>query len=172
MRKPRILRPDAHYHVTARITRKEMVFKAEEARELFFETVKRAKKKYDFRIENFCVMGNHFHFLIKPGTGMSLSRIMQWIMSVFARRFNKIHGQWGPVWGSRYFSRIMETLRDFIKTFEYICQNPVLAKLVDYPEDWLPCGLRHIRDGCTEIMEPLEDWIQRFFPKYQPLRLM
>lgn len=35
-------------------------------KELFLSVVKRAKGKYDFRLENLCVMGNHFHFIIKP----------------------------------------------------------------------------------------------------------
>ena len=53
-------------------------------KDLFLETVARAKRKYDFRIDNFCVMGNHFHMIVQPLNGVSLSAIMQWIMSVFA----------------------------------------------------------------------------------------
>ena len=87
-------------------------------KDLFLETVARAKRKYDFRIDNFCVMGNHFHMIVQPLNGVSLSTIMQWIMSVFAMApgsdsvltksksredWNRIHNQTGHVWGGRWF---------------------------------------------------------------------
>jgi len=52
-------------------------------KDLFLEVIVRAKGKFRFRIENFCVMGNHIHLMIRPGTRESLSRIMQWVLSVF-----------------------------------------------------------------------------------------
>src|SRR5512133_313133 len=99
MRRPRELRTGARYHVTARANRKEMILDSIAMKELFLSVVKRAKKKYDFRLENFCVMGNHFHFIIRPGQGTSLSAIMRWILSVFAMAYNKIMGLTGHVWG-------------------------------------------------------------------------
>jgi len=55
-------------------------------KDLFLQVVARARKRYDFRIENFTLMGNHFHLLIRPGRGESLSRIMQWILSANSPR--------------------------------------------------------------------------------------
>src|SRR5512145_89083 len=107
MRRPRELQADARYHVTARANRKEMILDTSAMKELFLSVVKRAKEKYDFRLENFCIMGNHVHFLIQPGRGESLSAIMRWILSVFAMAYNKIRCMTGHVWGCRFFSRII-----------------------------------------------------------------
>ena len=152
MRKPRQLEAGARYHVTARANRKEMILDTSAMKELFLSVIKRAKKKYDFRLENFCIMGNHFHFVIQPGRGESLSAIMRWILSVFAMAFNKIRGFTGHVWGSRFFSRIISGLRELMQVFEYIDENPVKASQVADRRDWRYGGLGHNREGCREFV--------------------
>jgi REP element-mobilizing transposase RayT len=104
MRMPRMLQEGARYHVSARANRQEMIFDSDEMKYLFLSVVNLAKRKFVIRIENFCLMGNHFHFMIRPGMGESLSSIMQWILSVFAMRFNRTHRLTGRVWGERFFS--------------------------------------------------------------------
>lgn len=168
MRKPRILREGARYHVMARLTRHEMGLDSKAQKQLLLAVIKRARKKYDFRIENFSIMGNHFHLLIVPGKGQSLSRIMQWIMSVFAMRYNRIHGYWGPAWGSRFISRIVDTFRDLFATFEYINLNSVKAGLVLLPWEWPYCGLHHARDGCLDILGELDPMISALFRTFLP----
>ena len=53
VRQPRELQDGARYHVTARANRKEMILDKGPMKELFLSVVRRAKTKYDFRIENF-----------------------------------------------------------------------------------------------------------------------
>ena len=146
----------AEYHVTARINRGEMIFLAQENRELFMETLKRAKKKFKFVLKNFCIMGNHLHLLIKPGPGVSLSKIMQWLLGVFAQLWNKKHGLSGHLWGDRFFSRIILGILDFVRVFLYIDNNPVVAGLVERAEQWVHGGLWHRKMGLTDITS-LED---------------
>jgi putative transposase len=153
MRKNRELRDEAEYHVTARINRGEMIFMPKEDKELFMRVFQRAKKKFVFQIKNFCIMGNHIHLLIKPGKGESLSRIMQWILSVFAMAWNRKHQLSGHVWGERFFSRIITGVQDFLKIFTYIDANPVMAHLVEYPWEWEYGGLWHHRTGRKDIVE-------------------
>jgi putative transposase len=172
MRKPRELQAGARYHVTARANRKEMILDDPSMKELFLSVLKRAKIKYDFRIENFCIMGNHFHFIIQPLGKESLSSIMQWIMSVFAMAFNRIMGYTGHVWGSRFFSRIIPSLRGYTEVFEYIDRNPEKACQVLDRRDWVYGGLGHDRRGCRDIVEPKKDWIYFFFPEHFQLQLL
>jgi len=127
MRKPRALKPLARYHVIARANRREMILLSREMKDLFLTVVKRSKTRYIFYISNFCIMGNHFHFILQPGDGESLSKIMQWILSVFAIHFNKSHEYSGHVWYDRFWSRILDNIRQFIAVFDYIVQTPVKA---------------------------------------------
>jgi putative transposase len=171
MRQPRVVREGARYHVTARANRKEMILESGAMKELFLSVVKRAKKKYDFRIENFTVLGNHFHFIIQPMKGASLSAIMRWIMSVFAMAFNRAHGYWGHVWGSRFVSRILGNLRAYMQAFEYIDNNPVKACIAARSDEWRYGGLAHILEGRMDIVEPLPQWLAMLFPIHRQLSI-
>jgi len=154
MRKPRQLQNGAHYHVSARANRQEMILRQDSCKELFLDVVRRAKKKFPFRIENFCVMENHFHFIIQPQRSVSLSAVMQWIMSVFAMAWNRKHGLTGHVWGQRFFSRVIQSMRDFLQVLEYIDRNPVLGGLVATPVDWPYGGCLHRSQSNWDILDP------------------
>ena len=167
MRKNRELLDGAEYHVTARINRGETIFLTRENRELFMDTLKRAKKKYHFTIKNFCIMGNHIHLLIKPEHGESLSRIMQWLLGVFAQSWNKKNKLTGHLWGERFFSRIIRGILDFLKVFSYIDNNPVNAGLVEHPEKWMYGGLWHYKKGLTDILDFSDPRIPEYFPEHK-----
>jgi REP element-mobilizing transposase RayT len=145
MRKLRQLSKDATYHVTSKINRDENIFDEEEFKILFLDVVKRAKKKYDFELKNFSIMPNHIHFLLKPLNNSSLSRIMQWILSVFAVYYNKEKEYSGHVWKGRFFSKIIEDVKQLINTFRYISDNPVKAGLVARANDYRFGGLYQIK---------------------------
>jgi putative transposase len=152
--------------VTARANRKEMILDSIDMKELFLSVVKRAKGRYDFRLENFVVMGNHFHFIIQPARGESLSAIMRWILSVFAMAYNRIKGVSGHVWGCRFFSRIIGNLRALLSVHGYIDDNPVKAGQLDDRRRWPWGGLWHHRTGRFDLVEPSSSWVLLQFPEH------
>lgn len=168
MRKPRELKEGARYHVTGRANNKTMILGNAPMKELLITVIKRAKTKYRFQIENFCIMGNHFHLIIRPGKGESLSAIMRWIMSVFAMTYNKIWGFTGHVWGGRFFSRIIQGFRELVLTFRYIDENPIRAHQAEDRMDWRYGGLWHARTGNRDILDGIENWMRPIFPDREP----
>ncbi len=171
MRKPRQTIEDGKYHVTARANRQEMIMQDDKIKELFYTTVARAKKKYSFSIENICIMGNHFHLIIKPGKGESISKIMQWIMSVFAMAYNKLLNIHGHVWGERFFSRIIARFREFYAIFYYLDDNPVNAGLVYFNWEWHYGGISWHRTCQQDVVQPIPLWMLASFPHHQQLCL-
>ena len=153
MRNPRILIPGGVYHVVARANRREFILNSDEIKSMFLDVVRQAKARYRFALTNFCVMGNHFHFLITPGRGENLSRIMQWILSVFAMRFNRRFGWNGHVWYDRFKSRILDGLSQFLHAFRYIAENPIRAGLARYPWEYAYNGVRFLRNLDYRIIE-------------------
>ena len=135
---------------------------------MFLTIIARAKKKYRFKLKNFCIMNNHFHFIIKPARGTSLSKIMQWILSVFAMAWNKKHNHSGHVWGERFFSRIIEGTQDMLHTIMYIDENPIRAGLVSYPWNWRFGGLWHHRKKIFTIVEKPDELISYGCPDHLP----
>jgi len=135
-------------------------------KQMFLETVQRAKVKFDFRIENFCIMNNHVHLIVVPGRHSNLSKIMQWILSVFAMRFNRVYGLKGHVWYDRFRSKVIDDIRQFLTTFLYIARNPVRAFLVDDPFDYPYSGIRHIVEGRFNVLDPPIDMLALLFPSF------
>ena len=130
MRQKRVLLSGATYHVIARVNRGEYILTAPMVKTILLLTIRRAKGRYAFRVESLCIMDNHIHLMIRPQDGESLSRIMQWILSVFALRYNRILGLKGHVWYDRFKSVVIRSQSQFAAVFRYILQNPVRAGLV------------------------------------------
>ncbi|MDR2897408.1 MAG: transposase [Spirochaetaceae bacterium] len=139
MRKCRVLKEGAYYHVITRINRNDGFLLSKQAKTLFLKVLKEAQTKYRFILKNYTVMPNHYHLLIKPLPGENLSRIMQWINSVFAMRTNKLVGSTGHVWGQRFFSRVVQDIADSLRVSNYIDENAVKAQLVTHAEEWEFC---------------------------------
>ena len=165
MRHKRYLVQNAVYHVTAKINRGEMVFNEIAMSALFLEFIKRVKKKHSLAIYNFCIMGNHIHFVIRPDKGSSLSQIMQWLLGNYAKAWNKAHGVKGHLWGDRFFSCVISGDRDFLRTFGYISNNPVVAGLVDTATQWENGGVFHFIKGETSILD-IPPWIEAMYQVY------
>ncbi len=153
MRKRRELKIGANYHITARINRQEFLFENDYMKEMFMRILRRAKKKYRFLVGNFCIMNNHIHFIIKPLNGESLSAIMQWILGVFAQKYNRMFKLHGHIWYDRFKSKIIINFRQYLHTFVYISNNPVKAGIVGFPADYSYSGITYIQKGILDVME-------------------
>jgi REP element-mobilizing transposase RayT len=165
MRKRRQLKQNAAYHVTARINRGEMVFNEIAMRILFLAYIKRVKKKHSFAIYNFCIMGNHVHFVIRPDKDSSLSKIMQWLLGNYAKAWNKAHGVKGHLWGDRFHSVIISDRRGFLKVFTYVSNNPVEAGLVVNARDWEAGGVCHFERGEMGILD-IPPWLKAIYQTF------
>ena len=99
-------------------------------------------------------MPNHFHMLIKPLGNEKLCRIMQWITCVFAKEFNRIYNYVGHVWCDRYKSKIIKSMKQFHRTYQYITENPIRAGLVQNIEDYEYYGSNKKNLGIYKLIDP------------------
>lgn len=149
----RILKEGADYHVISVINNKEPLLTDPVIKDLYQEVLTQCLKKYSFLIIQFSIMNNHIHLIIRP-LKESLSKIMQWINSVFAMRFNKLTGRCGHVWKCRFWSSIIEKIEQFKKVYQYISDNPVKAGMASSPEEYPYCGEYHLSKGIPGIITP------------------
>lgn len=169
MRKRREYTSGLSYHVTSRTNGKTRVFSHYLGQRIMVLTLEDAKEKYRFKLHNFCVMPTHIHLLITPAEDTDLSRIIQWLKTKSAKRWNCIHGSTDHLWGERFYSRPIKDLQDYFSVFSYIDQNPVKSGLALYPQDWKPSGAYHIANNLTGLVDytPFE---QQAYVKYLPKR--
>lgn len=79
------------------------------------------KKLYE--LTAFCIMNNHVHILFKPLE--SLSKVMQMIKGVSAKKINELLGVNGKFWADDYYDKVIRDERHFWVVYEYIKNNPL-----------------------------------------------
>jgi len=88
---------------------------------LFEFLVSQDKKLY--KLVAFAIMNNHVHILFKPL--QSLSKIMQRIKGVSAKKINELLGKSGRFWADDYYDKAIRDERHFWVVYEYIKNNPL-----------------------------------------------
>jgi putative transposase len=161
MRKLRVFVDGATYHVTSRANNKLKAFESHLGRTIMLLTLEEAKERYGFCLYNFCIMPTHIHLLIKPADGSNLSKIMQWIKTHSAKRWNFIHGSTDHLWGDRFFHREIKDMVHYFVIDDYINQNPVKAGLCKNPQDWEESGSYHVANDIQGLVDKVTDTFEK-----------
>lgn len=129
-RRLRIEFPGALYHVLSRGDRRELIFKDDEDRTRFIETLGEACAKTGWKVHAFVLMPNHFHLVLET-PGANLAAGMKWLLGTYTGRFNRRHGEVGHLFSGRYKSLLVGGKGGYLRTVvDYVHLNPVRAKLV------------------------------------------
>jgi hypothetical protein len=88
---------------------------------LFEFLLQQDKKLYD--LVAFAIMNNHVHILFKPL--QSLSKVMQMIKGVSAKKINELLGKNGRFWADDYYDKAIRDEKHFWVVYEYIKNNPL-----------------------------------------------
>jgi putative transposase len=136
-RGPRIVLDNACYHIINRGNQKQRVFKENPDFEKYLEIMKSYKYRFRFKLFGYCLMPNHIHLIIQPRLPEDLARLMQSLTQTYTVWFNKKYGGAGRVWQGRFKSMVINRDNYFIDCINYVEVNPVRARLVTTPADYL-----------------------------------
>ncbi len=89
-----------------------------------------------YRLHAWCAMPNHVHVVVTMLAGFRLGDSVRSWKAFSAAKINRANGLSGPFWARDYFDRYMRDETDFAQTVGYVERNPVLAGLVEAPEEW------------------------------------
>lgn len=132
----RIEYPGAWYHVMNRGRRGEDVFSDREDFVTFLAVLQEAALMFDARVAAYCLMSNHYHFLLQTPAG-NLSRVMRHINGVYTQRYNRRWNTDGQLFRGRFKSILVEEDAYLLQLLRYIHKNPIRANLVknirEYP---------------------------------------
>jgi putative transposase len=132
-----IFAPGQYYHIYNRSAGKGQVFFNQGNYEYFLRLVKRYYQKYGVMVTAYCLMPNHYHFLIRQETGEPLSKFMQVLCNAYAQAVNIEQGRSGTLFEGRFRHKCVDKWEYLVTLCRYIHRNPVKAGLVSKPEDWL-----------------------------------
>jgi putative transposase len=130
-RQLRIQYPGAVYHVMNRGDHRAAIFQEEQDYESFLQTLGQACQKALWQVHAYCLMRNHFHFVIEtPQATLVLG--MKWLLGTYTSRFNRKHKQVGHLFSGRYTARVVDgSGNGYLKSVcDYVHLNPVRAKQI------------------------------------------
>jgi putative transposase len=125
----------AIYQVTSRGNAREDIYLDDTDRAMFLGVLAEVISRFDWRCHVYCLMGNHYHWLIETPEP-NLSKGMRQLNGVYTQRFNRRHGRVGHVFQGRYKAILVERDSYLKELARYGVLNPVRAKRVQHPGDW------------------------------------
>lgn len=125
----------AVYHITSRGNEKKAVFKSDQDRMNFLNTLQHVNKRYNWICHAYCLMDNHYHLLIETPDG-NLAIGMRQLNGVYTQLFNKLHGRTGHLFQGRYKAILIQKDSHLLEVCRYVVLNPVRAKMVTLPGEW------------------------------------
>ena len=129
-RLPRVIDEGLVYHAINRGNNRADVFADDADYLAFLQSLAATKERYPFRLFGYCLMTNHFHLLLRPGSGQSISRILQSLTVTHTWRYHKRHRTSGHVWQGRFKSPVIQDDMHMLVVLRYIEANPLRAYIV------------------------------------------
>lgn len=134
-RPPRITYENAWYHIMNRAGAKRFSFLKNAHRQLFLDLLDEITIRFDLEIHAYCLMGNHFHLLIKTPKA-NISEAMHRLLFLYTRRFNRLEKLDGPLFRGRFKAIVIAEEEYLYQVSRYIHLNPVEANLCQQPDKY------------------------------------
>ena len=113
----------------SRGNRREAIFKDDQDRKQFLQTLGETCAKTGWKVHAFCLMSNHFHLVVETPQP-NLVAGMKWLLGTYTVRFNRRHRLTGHLFSGRYESLMVEgSGTGYLRTVcHYVHVNPERAK--------------------------------------------
>jgi REP element-mobilizing transposase RayT len=95
----------------------------------------------------YCLMPNHYHFLIQQLAHDGISRFMALVCNSYAKAINKQRGTTGHVFEGKYKIKHIDTENYLLWLSTYVHRNPKEAHLVPHCVDWEFSSLHDLAAG-------------------------
>ncbi len=123
------------YHVTSRGVARRAIFRSDDDRRAFLDSLAQVVLEQTWGCHAYCLMPNHYHLLIDTPNA-DLPEGMRDLNSGYATRFNTAHQLDGHVFQGRYGARLVRSREHALQVARYIPVNPVRAGLCTEPAGW------------------------------------
>ena len=126
----------AFYHIINRGLERREIFRSKQDYEYFLFLLSQIHEKYGLLVHSYCLMPNHYHLYLETPNGQ-LSKAMRELDGHYTQKFNKKYARVGPLMQGRYKAVLVEQDSYSLQLSKYIHLNPVEAKIVKDPGEFL-----------------------------------
>lgn len=154
---------DICYHVINRGNARARVFHDDQDYLRFHGQFIHARNKIAMRLAAWCIMPNHFHFVLWPRHDGDLSRFMHCWINAHIQAHRKRYGTVGHIWQGRFKAFPIQHDAHLFSVLRYVERNPLRARLVRRAEEW-PWSSLPVSGPGLPLSTPVErpmDWIDR-----------
>lgn len=123
------------YHVYNRGAHKARIFTNRSDYESCLHLMRVYEPRYRVIIVSYSLMPNHYHMVLQQAQDGSISRFIQATFNAYSQGFNLKYKHSGTLFQGKAKNRRIaeEAVPNVVR---YLHLNPVLAELVDNPQDW------------------------------------
>ena len=135
-RKPRMYLPGIPAHVVQRGNNRTTCFFGDDDYLYYLECLGQGLRRYPAQLHAYVLMTNHVHLLMTPQHADSISRLMQHVGRLYVFYINKTYRRSGTLWEGRHKASLIDAERYLLACYRYIEMNPVVAGMVQAPEQY------------------------------------
>jgi len=148
------------YHVLNRGNGRMTLFRKPADFDAFERILAEGLERYPVELLSWCLMGNHWHLVLRPREDAALGRLMGWVGVTHVRRHHAHYRTTGGghLYQGRFKSFPVQDDSHLLTLCRYVEANPLRAKLVRRAEDWRWSRLsKDRRDGVGAALRAV-DW--------------
>jgi len=112
------------------------MFREEENYLFLLRRVKKYASAFDITVVAYCLMPNHYHFLLRQDDQIPAGRLPQRVFNSYTKAFNKRYDRTGTLFEGPYKAIHVDQDRYLLHLCRYIHANPVKHGLVPDLEQW------------------------------------
>jgi putative transposase len=148
------------YHVLNRAVAGLPLFRKEADYEAFERIMIEAQARHPTRLLAWCLMKNHWHFVVWPRKDDELTPFMRWLAHTHAMRWHVSHGTVGRghLYQGRFKAFPVQSDRHLLQVCRYVERNALTAGVVARAEEWRWGSLWAREGGPAELKGLLSDW--------------
>jgi putative transposase len=131
-----IFAPGNAYHLYNRGLNKADIFTGANNYRFLLGKVKRLLKEIPVTVIAYCLMPNHYHFVMRQEGETPLSQFIGRLFQTYTQAYNRQQKRTGPLFVGRFRCVHVDSEEYLLHLCRYVHLNPVVAGLVVRPEDW------------------------------------
>ncbi|MBL7996779.1 transposase [bacterium] len=126
----------SYYHVYNRGCNRGKIFRSKENYRFLLRRVREYLDEFHVTVIAYCFMPNHYHFLLRQNSEVTIGTFVQAVFNSYSKAFNKMYNRTGTLFESPFKSIHVADDDYLVHLCRYIHRNPLQAKLVSDLEKW------------------------------------
>lgn len=147
------------FHILNRSVARLKLFEKKGDYDAFEKVLAEAHAKFPLPIFSYCLMPNHWHFVVRPESDQQVTDFFRWLTTTHTVRWHAHHRTIGTghLYQDRFKSFPVECNHHLLAVLRYVERNPVRAGLAKRAEHWR-YGSAWRRAQADEMDDLLAPW--------------